>query len=187
MKQNLEFQHVKDLILAKFPLLGVHMASMKFVKSYSCPTMRTDGQNVYYSPHFFNSIPLETRCFVLTHEVMHIAFNHVMRLEDRDPFLWNIATDAVVNQILKAEGWKIPEGLVDIEEARDKSADDMYDILKKRFEKEQENSKQISTLQDEVRNDFNKEYGIETTTTEQMYKTPHYVNIENIVEDEATL
>ena len=143
MKSNFDFEYTKDLILAKFPLLGVHLAGIKFKEITSCPTMATDGYVIYYSSKFLNSISEEEKCFCLTHEVMHIAFDHIVRLENKNPLIWNIATDAVINQMLQAEGWKIPEGAVNIPEAKDKSAIEMYHILKEKFDQEQEKFKEL--------------------------------------------
>lgn len=39
--------------------------------------------------------------FVLMHEAMHILFGHRTRMRDRHPLIWNIATDLVVNTLLK--------------------------------------------------------------------------------------
>ncbi len=138
-----DFEYKKDLILSKFPLLGVHLAGVKFKEMASCPTMATDGYQIYYSSKFLDSISEEDQCFCITHEVMHIAFNHIARLENKNPFVWNIATDAVINQMLQAEGWKIPEWAVNIPEAKDKSAVEMYDILKEKYDQEQEKFKEM--------------------------------------------
>ena len=143
MKPNFDFEYTKDLILAKFPLLGVHLAGIKFKEMSSCPTMATDGYLIYYSSKFLNSISEEEKCFCLTHEAMHIAFDHIVRLENKNPFVWNIATDAVINQMLQAEGWKIPEWAVNIPEAKDKSAVEMYHILKEKYDQEQEKFKEL--------------------------------------------
>jgi len=38
---------------------------------------------------------------ILLHEFMHITFGHGIRQKDRDPMVWNLAADHVVNSIIK--------------------------------------------------------------------------------------
>ena len=45
-----------------------------------------------------DTITKEEQTFVFAHEVCHIAFNHILRSEGKDEDIWNIATDAVINQ-----------------------------------------------------------------------------------------
>jgi predicted metal-dependent peptidase len=63
----------------------------------------TDGRRrLFIEPGFFSAFRDDAaRRFVLAHEVLHIAFRHSHRLLGRDPRLWNIATDAVINEMLR--------------------------------------------------------------------------------------
>jgi len=48
----------------------------------------------------------EVSCrFVLAHEMMHVGLRHAARCQGRDPFLWNVACDYVIN------GWLVEMGL----------------------------------------------------------------------------
>ena len=60
----------------------------------------TDGKRIYLSPTGFSSRPIEERMFIYAHEVLHCALSHVSRRGTRDPRLWNIAADIVVNGLL---------------------------------------------------------------------------------------
>ena len=89
----------------------------------------------------------EQKQFVFAHEIMHVAFNHILRSKGRNQRLWNIATDSVINQILKNEKLSMTEGGVDITEAVNHSAEEMYEkLLKKKElhdqEKEQKQERQ---------------------------------------------
>ena len=50
-------------------------------------------------------------------------------VKDEYPELWNIATDGVINQFLKRDGLKIPQGGVDIAEAINYDAEQLYEKL----------------------------------------------------------
>jgi predicted metal-dependent peptidase len=46
--------------------------------------------------------------FVLAHEMLHVGLRHGARRQGRDPFLWNVACDYVIN------GWLVEMGLGDL-------------------------------------------------------------------------
>ena len=65
----------------------------------------TDGLSIRVGQRFFDYQPAE-QAFITIHEVMHVALRHVQRRQrDYDPWLWNIATDGVINQALSQVGW----------------------------------------------------------------------------------
>jgi predicted metal-dependent peptidase len=51
--------------------------------------------------------PAEVR-FIIAHEMLHVGLLHQKRREERDPFLWNVACDYVIN------AWLIDMGVGDI-------------------------------------------------------------------------
>lgn len=136
IRPDKDFKDIQDRVLRKFPLLGATMSKLKFVASNSVGTAATDGNVVYYAPKFFDTLTDSQKDFVVAHEILHVAFNHMLRSKDKNPRLWNIATDAVINQILKNENLPMVEGGVDMAEAVNRSAEEMYEkLLKKREEK----------------------------------------------------
>ena len=118
----------KDM-LARYPYFGSLAASLEYVETTAVRTMGNNGRTIYYNPGYIESLTDEERTFVLTHEVCHIAFDHIRRGKGKDPEIWKNATDAVVNQLLKRDGMKIISGGIDYPEAIDYDADAFYDIL----------------------------------------------------------
>ena len=103
-------------------------------------TAGTDGKNIYYNPNFIESITDDQQTFIFAHEICHIAFDHIFRSESKDKDLWNIATDSVVNAFLKQDGLPIVEDGVDIPEAINYDAEEMYKkLLEKKKQQQQQN------------------------------------------------
>ena len=115
MSEAVNIEGVKNSVLSKFPLLGATMSNLKFKEEKRVPTACTDGQTVYYSPDFMKSLSYDEKTFVVAHEVMHVAFDHIKRSKNKDPQIWNIATDAVINQILKEQGLNGIQDMVDMQ------------------------------------------------------------------------
>ena len=120
---------LKRKMLVKYPFFGSVVASVGYKENKDIPTAGTDGETIYYNPEYLESLSVEEQTFVFAHEVCHIAFNHILRSEGKDPKLWNIATDGVINQFLKRDGLKIAKGGVDIAEAINYDAEQLYEKL----------------------------------------------------------
>ena len=74
----------------------------------------------------------ESEClFVFAHELLHAGLNHSSRRRGRDPFLWNVACDFVINGWLIEMGIGHPPllGLLHDIEFQGKSAEEIYDQL----------------------------------------------------------
>jgi len=63
-------------------------------------TAAVDGRNLYFNTQFFNAMDNKEIEFVLAHEILHMVYDHLGRREDRDPMLYNIAADYIVNNLL---------------------------------------------------------------------------------------
>ena len=137
--QEKMIQIVKNGILRKFPLLGATMSNLTFEPSTAVQTAGTDGEKVLYNEKFVEGLSFDEKVFLFSHEIMHVAFDHIMRSKGRDHKLWNQATDAVINQMLQAENLPMIEGGVDIKEALNKSAEEMYEKLKLQKEQQSQN------------------------------------------------
>ena len=120
---------LKRKMLVKYPFFGSVVASVGYKENKDILTAGTDGETIYYNPEYLESLSVEEQIFVFAHEVCHIAFNHILRSEGKDPELWNIATDGVINQFLKRDGLKMTKGGVDIAEAINYDAEQLYEKL----------------------------------------------------------
>ena len=136
---------LKRKMLIKYPFFGSVVVSVDYKENKDIPTAGTDGEIIYYNPEFLEKLNTEEQIFVFAHEVCHIAFNHILRSEGKNSELWNIATDGVINQFLKRDGLKLVPGVVDIEEAINYDAEQLYEKLLQ----EQQQNKQRDNQQNQ--------------------------------------
>ena len=131
---------LKRKMLVKYPFFGSVIASVGYKENKDIPTAGTDGETIYYNPKYLESLSVEEQTFIFSHEVCHIAFNHILRSEDKDSELWNIATDGVINQFLKRDGLKMAPGGVDMVEAINYDAEQLYEkLLQEKQQRQQQN------------------------------------------------
>jgi predicted metal-dependent peptidase len=140
---------VKRKMLAKYPRFGseIAVADIEFKDNLPFHTAATDGKNIYVDPSYFKSLSENDKLFLIAHEIMHIKFMHMYRLTDkegkkRNPELWNIATDAIINANLERDGFTIKEGYVNMPEAIQYSAEEFYEILLREKEEKEKQQQQ---------------------------------------------
>lgn len=132
---NLE--EIKGKMLVKYPFFGSIISNVTFNETKGIDTAATNGEEIVYNEDFMNTLSINDQIFVLAHETMHIAFNHIKRGDNKNHEIWNIATDAVINAFLKKDGFDVKEDFVYYEDAINYNAEQYYEKLMK----EQEDNK----------------------------------------------
>ena len=125
-------------LMLRHAYLASATARLKFrvVEEAWCPTMATDGFNVFINPGFVEKITEEETIGVMAHEVMHCILGHADRRGDRNPEMWNIAIDYATNLILSDAGVSLPkDGLLDWS-YKGMTAEDIYKALRNMNDKQ---------------------------------------------------
>jgi predicted metal-dependent peptidase len=130
-KDRLTKARVKMLL--KHPFWGNLATRLKMVENSEwLTTAATDGRHFYYCEKFIESLDDEELVFLFGHEVGHIVYDHMGRRGDRDPQLWNMAGDYLINDMLIQNnvGKKITKvPILWDPKFRDMTAEEVYDDL----------------------------------------------------------
>lgn len=125
----------KTGLLWDHPFFGTLLLHLKLVDATDNPdinTMATDGKHLYYHEPFLEKLKKDELLFVLAHEVMHNALEHHIRRQDRNPLLWNIATDFAINlELTNCNVGKMPAGGLLSNEFAGMGAEEIYNHLLK--------------------------------------------------------
>ena len=130
-------------LLLRHPFFGNMATRLKIVAADEwLGTAAVDGRNLYYNTQFFNAMNNKEIEFVVAHEILHMVFDHIGRREDRNPMIYNISADYIVNNTLvrdrigtipsivqcyqdfKYEGWTSEEVYDDVYEEAKKNGDE---------------------------------------------------------------
>ena len=90
-------------LLLNKPFFGNLATRLVPIPTYKIPTAGTDGRRFYYNPAFLKHLSDNEVLFLCGHEVLHCVFDHFNRREDRNPQLYNMAGDYVINMVLADE------------------------------------------------------------------------------------
>ena len=123
--------HSKVHLMTKAGAMFLCSVSVQLEHSISeeVPTAATNGKWIKYNPKFFAECSKEQRVGLIAHEVWHVALLHMFRGEGKDPYLWNMAGDYVINGMLLAANFKLPEGGLHDPKFDGWSTDQVYDYL----------------------------------------------------------
>ena len=126
-----DVENIRRKVLVKYPYFGTITTNVTFYEDNSIPTACTDGYDIYYSKEFMDGLTEGEQIFVVSHEICHIAFNHIKRRLDKDPEMWNIATDAVSNAFLMEDGLPNIKGGINFPWASRYTSEELYEVFKK--------------------------------------------------------
>jgi predicted metal-dependent peptidase len=114
----------------KSPFFGTLAMFVRFIPSTNISTAATDGRDIFFNPEFLISLPCQQQDGILLHEILHTALLHPSRLRERDPLLWNIAADLIVNgMILRQDGFELPHGCLRDQKLEHLSVEEVYESL----------------------------------------------------------
>ncbi|MGW5059026.1 vWA domain-containing protein [Streptomyces sp. NPDC004096] len=122
--------------ISSYPLLGGVAAGIKLVADaelahahgISVAAVNAEAGEIYINP--LRQFEDEEWRFVLAHEMLHAALRHGDRCGTRDPYLFNIACDYVINGWLREmQLGTMPEGLLYDADLAGLSAEQVYDRI----------------------------------------------------------
>jgi len=115
-----KIKQAKVKLLFNQPFFGtllMHLPMVDATDAGWCPTAAVDGRYIYYNRDFFKKLDVDEIQFVLCHELLHVAFDHLGRRSHRDMKWWNMANDYVINAgLIKDRIGKMPTERVPVEE-----------------------------------------------------------------------
>lgn len=144
MRDEKYVDNLTKKLLRKYPYFGSTINNLEFKivpKEYGVKTAGTNGKVVYINDAFLDTLNDEKKeLFLAAHEVAHVALKHIERQKGKVHRTWNIACDAVINKYLEKDDLPIIEGGVNITDALQYDAEELYyKLLKKQKENKKGN------------------------------------------------
>ncbi|MER7107717.1 vWA domain-containing protein [Streptomyces sp. NPDC000229] len=136
IRQKQPWDRALSWFISSYPLLGGIAAGMTLVadaelaRAHGIAIAAVDATlgEIYLNP--LRRYGDEEWRFVLAHEMLHAALRHGDRRGARDPYLFNVAADYVINGWLVEMGvGTMPEGLLHDPDLKGLSAEEVYDRI----------------------------------------------------------
>ncbi|MCR4740938.1 MAG: hypothetical protein K5886_11860 [Lachnospiraceae bacterium] len=135
-KDNSFGRRIAGWFINAFPLLGAIAASFEIVEDIEeCRKLDISvaAVDAYEGVIYLNTakrMSYEEWRFVMAHEFLHAALLHHKRSAGKEPYLWNIATDYVINDwLFEMQIGVLPEGVLYDPSLKNRSAEEIYDMI----------------------------------------------------------
>lgn len=117
-------------LMTKSVFISTICLSVRHIITDSIPTAATNNTSIMYNPEFIKNLSVAELAGLIAHECWHIAYMHIARRGTRDPILWNVAGDYMINYMLKKAGFALPpQGLFSDKYDDAWSTDTVYDDI----------------------------------------------------------
>ncbi len=130
-------QIARNWFITNYPLLGALATTFEIIEDpllchrmkISVAAVDMEQKEIYINPHA--ELNQQEIRFVMAHELLHVGLRHDVRCGGRDPYLWNVACDYVIN------GWLVEMGIGELPRLgvlydptlKDESAEAIYDRI----------------------------------------------------------
>ena len=125
----MDIEEIRSDLEERFPQWSSRIRMLRFQESESARPADNDGVCILFNEKLMGRYSRESRCFYMAQQLMHLQLAHHARRDGRDPWVWKKATDAVVNALLRDDGFQLPVDVMLIRDAAVQSAEEMYAVL----------------------------------------------------------
>lgn len=99
----------KSKLLVEYPYFGTLAARIKLQKNEDIGSFKSDGKELSYNSDFLKRISMEELEFVFANASMHAALKYEHRKNNRSGWLWQMASDYAINDMLVENGLQAPQ------------------------------------------------------------------------------
>ncbi len=104
-----KIQKAKARLMLEQPYFGTIASSLKLEQNNELLTFLSDGEALRYNSEYIDRLNIHEVEFVMANGAMHSVLKHQDRSAGRTKWLWQTATDYVVNSMLVNNGMQLPE------------------------------------------------------------------------------
>jgi predicted metal-dependent peptidase len=137
----------KAKLMLEQPYFGTIASSLNLKKNNDILTFVSDGHTMSYNSEYLERLKLKEVEFMMANGAMHTVLQHSQRLNNRSKWLWQTATDYVVNAMLVKNGMTAPEYANYEPKFEGMYAEEVYEILRSEMFDNSEHSIEQETQQ----------------------------------------
>ncbi|HFQ62340.1 MAG TPA: hypothetical protein ENK39_08625 [Epsilonproteobacteria bacterium] len=120
----------KARLMLEHPYFGTVASSLKLEENNEILTFSSNGSVMRYNSEYLDRLTVDEVEFVMANGAMHAVLQHQDRVNERTKWLWQTATDYVVNAMLVKNGMQLPQYAYYEEKFEGMYAEEIYDLLR---------------------------------------------------------
>lgn len=130
MNINDTISQAKAKLLVHYPFFGTLASRLELVINDDIESFKSDGIKLEYNSEYLQSLELSEMEFIFANGAMHASLAHESRKNNRSAWLWQMATDMAINDMLVENGLNIPYGAQYRKRFQGMYAEEIYAELK---------------------------------------------------------
>ena len=105
----MDLETIRQDLADRYPQWARQIGNLRFEDATGVSPVDNDGRTIYYNSRLMRFYTSEVQCFYLAQQLLHLQLAHHARGAGKDRRVWKRASDAVVNRMLKQDGFQLPE------------------------------------------------------------------------------
>jgi predicted metal-dependent peptidase len=130
MSLETKIAQAKAKLLVEYPYFGTLASRLEFVVNDDLESFKSDGAKVEFRQEYLLELELSEVEFILANGAMHRVLAHQNRKNRRSGWLWQMATDIAINDMLLQNGMHMPYGAQYRKRFEGMYAEEIYEELK---------------------------------------------------------
>ncbi len=122
-------KQIIDKVVKRFPNLK-NVANVKILfDERKVDAAATNGKTLFLNSKYMDNLNEEEKVTIFAFCLTQASLKHNERMKGKDIELWQLASNAVIVELLKKDGLKFPKECITFDEAKDKTIDEVYEML----------------------------------------------------------
>ena len=147
MTYEQKIEKAKARLMLEHPYFGTIASALKLEKNNELLTFSSDGERMSYNSEYIDKLDVSEVEFVMANGAMHSVLKHQHRSSGRTNWLWQTATDYVVNGMLVKNGMLPPVYANYEDKFEGMYAEEVYEMLRAEMQDDVETSMEQETEQ----------------------------------------
>lgn len=152
-----KISQAKAKLLVDYPYFGTLASKLELVLNENIQAFKGDGKKLEYSSDFMQNAEISEIEFILANGAMHQSLAHENRKNGRSGWLWQMATDMAINDMLVENGLNRPNAAQYRVRFEGMYAEEIYAELKSDILREDDELEYEADDADDVQNNDEKE------------------------------
>jgi len=164
-----KISQAKAKLLVEYPYFGTLSSKVELIPNENIESFKSDGKVLEYNDDYLENLETDELEFIFANAAMHKSLAHENRKNGRSGWLWQMATDMAINDMLVENGLQRPDAAQYRVRFRGMYAEEIYAELKSDILREEDNLEYEADDADDVeQNDEKKEQEKKEQTKEEL-------------------
>ena len=180
-----KISQAKAKLLVNYPYFGTLASKLEFEVNENIEAFKCDGKKLQYNDDYLAELSLGEVEFILANGAMHKTLSHENRKNKRSGWLWQMATDMAINDMLVENGLNMPYGAQYRKRFAGMYAEEIYEELKGDMIREDEDLEYEADDADDVQNEEDEKEQNEESKRETQEQLQEEILQEQLQAEEA--